>query len=90
MFLGNNFRGTNLTIPIHRGIINRKDDETQKKGMKKWMLLPVIILVAGLLAVIYLTPARTGEDDLRLRPIRCKLNTRRRLCLVESRQELVT
>lgn len=63
MFLGNNFRGTNLTIPIHRGIINRKDDETQKKGMKKWMLLPVIILVAGLLAVIYLTPARTGKDE---------------------------
>ena len=31
--------------------------------MKKWMLLPVIILEAGLLAVIYLTPARTGEDE---------------------------
>lgn len=62
MFLGNNFRGTNLTIPIHRGIINHKDDGTQKKGMKKWMLLPVIILVAGLLAVIYFTPTEADEN----------------------------
>ena len=62
MFLGNNFRGTNLTIPLHRGIISREDEGSQKKSGKKWVLLPVIILVAGLLAVIYFTPTESDEN----------------------------
>ena len=50
MFLGNNFRGTNLTIPIHRGIISREDENKSKKSRKTW-LLPVILLAARSLVV---------------------------------------
>ena len=62
MFLGNNFRGTNLTIPVHRGIISREEDKPQQKSGKKWMLLPVLVLAAGLLAVIYFTPSEAEEN----------------------------
>lgn len=60
MFLGNNFRGTNLTIPIHRGIISREDENKSKKFRKTW-LLPVILLAAGLLVVVYFTPRNTEQ-----------------------------
>ena len=60
MFLGNNFRGTNLTIPIHRGIISREDENKSKKSRKTW-LLPVILLAAGLLVVVYCTPRNTEQ-----------------------------
>ena len=62
MFLGNNFRGTNLTIPIHRGIIVGKEEKAQQKSGKKWMLIPVLVLAAGLLAVIYFTPSEPEEN----------------------------
>ena len=60
MFLGNNFRGTNLTIPIHRGIISREDENKSKKSRKTW-LLPVILLAAGLLVIVYFTPRNTEQ-----------------------------
>ena len=63
MFLGNNFRGTNLTIPIHRGIINRKDDETQKKGHEKVDAAAGDYSGGRTVGCDYLTPARTGEDE---------------------------
>lgn len=63
MFLGNNFRGTNLTIPVHRGLISREEEKITQKSGKKWMLLPVLVLAAGLLAVIYFTPSEPEENN---------------------------
>lgn len=62
MFLGNNFRGTNLTIPVHRGIVSQQEDREKSIGKQVLqVLLPTIIVAAGLTVIVLLTP---GEPDI--------------------------
>ena len=62
MFLGNNFRGTNLTIPVHRAIVSRQEDQKESIGKRVLqILLPCIIVAAGLTVIVWRTP---GEPDI--------------------------
>ena len=66
MFLGNNFRGTNLTIPVHRGMVSQQEDREKSIGKQVLqVLLPTIIVAVGLIAIVLLTPGEPNIEPYR-------------------------